>query len=95
MLNDPNNISFLDQFIDLKVDEIVNRVVSKLEVSLAKNSDGENELERLRTNTEVLERYQISYSTLKKLRDQDLPNYRVGSDYRYKFSELDEYFRSK
>ena len=98
MLNDSKNISFLDSYINNKVDEIVNRVVSKLEVSLANgsySSNGDDAMDRLRTNNEVLDRYQISYSTLVKLRAKDLPNYKIGSDFRYKFSELDNYFRSR
>ena len=89
---DKTNISPLDQFIDSKIGDIVSQVVSQLEERLTQKNDV-NELEQLRTNKEVLNRYSISYSTLKKLRDQDLPAYKIGSDYRYKYSELDEYFR--
>lgn len=92
MFDNPSNISLLDQFIDSKIEDIVSEVVSQLKEGLSQKSNV-NELERMRTNKEVLNRYSISYSTLKKLRDNDMPTYKIGSDYRYKFSELDEYFR--
>lgn len=93
MFDNSNNISSIDQFINRKIEDIVSVIVSQLEERLSQKSNV-NELERLRTNKEVLDRYSISYSTLKKLRENDLPCYRIGSDFRYSFSELDNFFRN-
>lgn len=83
----------VQQLLQSFADSIAESVCQQLKDQLQNIPSGENELEKLRTNQEVLDRYQISYSTLRKLRSkEDFPKIKVGSDYRYSFQKLDEWF---
>lgn len=88
-LNEP-----VHQLLKSLADSIADSVYQQLKDHLSKSNPTESDyLEKLRTNSEVLERYQISYSTLRKLRsEEDFPKIKIGTDYRYSFQKLDEWF---
>tara|TARA_R110001592_G_scaffold354477_2_gene654159 strand:+ start:504 stop:797 length:294 start_codon:yes stop_codon:yes gene_type:complete len=84
----------VQQLMQSFADSIAESVFQQLKEHLSESNPKTNDyLDKLRTNNEVLDRYQISYSTLRKLRSEEgFPKIKIGTDYRYSFQKLDEWF---
>jgi len=83
----------VQQLIQSFAESIADSIYQQLKEHLKSKSSENDYIEKLRTNSEVLDRYQISYSTLRKLRSkEDFPKIKIGSDFRYSFQKLDEWF---
>lgn len=78
------------------IELIASKISTQIIIELSKRDKVESLQEKLLTKSELLNRYQISYSTLRKYRsEKGFPFIKIGSTYRYNSKDVDDWLRSR